>query len=240
MLDVPWLLHSPWPWLPVTMAAYALALWIYRRSGALSLLIPVLTAASFVVALLALFRIPYTVYASGTSVLGFLLGPATVALAIPLYEQLGRLRQIWFPLTVALLVGCVTAILSAVAIGWSFGASLEMLMSLAAKSATMPIAIPVSERVGGVPALAALAVAVTGVAGAILARPSLLDVLAIRDPAARGFSIGVTAHAIGMARELEHHPHAGAFAALGMGLNGIATALLVPVVVSVLPLAGLR
>ncbi len=214
-----WLAHSPLLWLPLTLAAYAAAVWLYRRSGGSPLLIPVLTAVLLVVLVLSLSRTPYRVYAESTAWLTFLIGPATVALAIPLYEQVGRLRQIALPVAVALLAGSVTAIVSAVAIAWALGASPETLLSIAPKSATMPMAIPIAERLGGLPALAALAVAVTGVAGTMMARP-LLDLLRIRDPASRGFSIGVTAHAIGMARELQDHPAAGTYAALGMGLNG--------------------
>ncbi len=233
-----WLSNSPLPWLPLTAAAYAAAVWLYRRSGGSTFLIPVLTAVLIVVMVLALSGTPYPVYADGTAGLTLLIGPATVALAIPLYEQVGRLRQIWLPVAVALLAGSVTAILSAVVIAWALGASPEMLLSLAPKSATMPLAIPVAERVGGLPALAALAVAVTGIGGTMMARP-LLDMLRIRDAAARGFSIGVTAHAIGMARELQDHPAAGTYAALGMGLNGIATALLAPIAVGLLRWLGL-
>ena len=225
---LPWLANSPLLWLPLTVGAYAAAVWLYRRSGGSTLLIPVVTSVLLVVLILALSRTPYQVYADSTTWLTFLIGPATVALAIPLYEQVARLRQIWLPVTVALLAGSVTAMASAVGIAWALGASPETLLSLAPKSATMPMAIPVAERVGGLPALAALAVAVTGISGTMMARP-LLDLLRVHDAAARGFSIGVTAHAIGMARELQDHPAAGTYAALGMGLNGIATALLAPV-----------
>ncbi len=223
-----WLAHSPVLWLPLTIATYAAAVWLYRRSGGSPFLIPVLTAVLLVVLVLALSGTPYRAYADSTAALTFLVGPATVALAIPLYLQAARLTRIWLPVAVALLAGSVAAMVSAVVIGWALGASPQTLLSLVPKSATMPMAIPVAERLGGVPALAALAVAVTGIAGTIMARP-LLDLLRIRDAAARGFAIGVAAHAIGMARELQDHPAAGTYAALGMGLNGIATALLAPV-----------
>ncbi|WBY02658.1 LrgB family protein [Ramlibacter tataouinensis] len=225
-------------WLPLTLAAYLAATWLYRRSGAHPLLVPVLTAVLLVVAALAFSRTPWPVYADATSGLTWLLGPATVALALPLYEQAGRLRAIGLPVAVALLAGSLTAIVSALAIGWALGASPPVLLSLAPKSATMPMAIPVAERIGAVPALAALAVALTGIAGTMLARP-LLNLLRIRDAAARGFAVGLTAHAIGMARELQDHPVAGAYAALGMGLNGMATAVLVPVAVGGLRSLGL-
>ena len=153
-------LPSPLVWLTLTLLAYMGAVWLYRRSGGHPLLIPVLTAVSAIILVLQLSGTPYPVYQEGTRLLQFLVGPATVALAIPLYGQLGRLKQIWFPVTVALLVGSGVAIVSAVLVAWALGGSLETVMSLAPKSATMPIALPVAERLGGLPSLAAVAVAV--------------------------------------------------------------------------------
>ena len=229
--------RSPLPWLTLTLLAYAAAVWLFRRGRGNPFLIPVLTAVAMVVAVLLATRTPYAVYAEGTRFLTFLIGPATVALAIPLHGQLARLKEIWLPVTIALVVGSIAAIFSAVLVAWALGGSLETLVSLAPKSATMPIAMPVAERFGGLPSLAAVAVAITGIVGTIMSRP-LLDMLRVHDPAARGFAIGITAHAIGMAREIQAHPTAGAFAALAMGLNGIATALLMPLAIRLLQMAG--
>lgn len=231
------LARSPLPWLTLTLLAYMAAVWLYRRSGASPFLIPVLTAVVLIVSVLLLTGTPYPTYAEGTRFLTFLIGPATVALAIPLYGQLERLKQIWLPVTIALGVGSAAAIVSAVLVAWALGGSLETLMSLAPKSATMPIAMPVAERFGGLPSLAAVAVAITGIVGTIMARP-LLDGLRIHDPAVRGFAMGITAHAIGTAREIQVSATGGAFAALAMGLNGVATALLMPLVVGAFRLAG--
>ena len=221
---------TPLPWLVLTLLAYLGALALYRRSGAHPLLIPVLTAVVFIVVALMATGTPYATYRDGVSLLSLLIGPATVALAVPLYGQRARIRQMWRPLGIALLVGSTVAIASALLIAWALGGTLETLMSLAPKSATMPIALPVAERMGGLPSLAAVAVAITGIAGTILAGP-VLRLLRIHDPAVRGFAVGLTAHAIGTARELQVHPTAGACAALAMGLNGVATAVLVPVLV---------
>lgn len=230
---VPWLAASPLPWLLLTLLAYIAALMLYRRSGAHPLLIPVFTAVVAVVAVLLATGTPYTTYREGVELLSFLIGPATVALAVPLHAQRERIRAMWRPLCLALLAGCSVAIVSALGIGWALGASMETLLSLSPKSATMPIALPVAERLGGLPSFAAVAVAITGIAGAVLADP-LLRLLRVQDPAVRGFAVGLTAHAIGTARELQTHPAAGAFAALAMGLNGVATAVLVPVFVALL------
>ena len=231
------LARSPLLWLTVTLLVYLAALWLYRRSDASPFLIPVLTAVSALIGILLLSDTPYPTYFEGAKFIHFLIGPATVALAIPLYGQLARLKQIWLPISVALLAGSVAAIFSATLIAWVLGGSLETLMSLAPKSATMPIAMAVAERFGGLPSLAAAAVAVTGITGTIMARP-LLNALRIDDPAVRGFAVGITAHAIGTARALQVHETAGAFAALAMGLNGVATALLMPLVVWLLKMVG--
>ena len=145
----PWLAASPLPWLLLTLLAYAAALALYRRSGAHPLLIPVFTAVVLIVAVLLATGTPYATYREGVELLSFLIGPATVALALPLYEQRQRIRAMWRPLCLALLAGCSAAIVSAVGIAWALGASMDTLLSLAPKSATMPIALPVAERPRG-------------------------------------------------------------------------------------------
>ncbi len=214
-------------WIAVTGAAYWLALRLSRRMKGNPVFVPVATTSLMVMAVLWLSHTPYSVYAPATRPLSWWVGPATVAIAIPLYGQLDRLKRIWRPLLIALFVGSVVAMASAIAIAWALGGSWQTLMSLMPKSATMPIAMPMSERFGGLPALAAVAVVITGVFGTVISHP-LLRVLKVTDPAARGFAIGLTAHAIGMARELQVHPTSGSFAALAMGLNAIATGVLMP------------
>lgn len=227
------LAQSPLLWLTLTVLVYLGALWLYRRSGLNPLVNPVLISVAAIVSVLMLTRTPYPQYFDGAKFVHFLIGPATVALAIPLYNQLERLKRMGLPIGIALLSGCVTAIVSAVGIGWLLGATPETLRSLAPKSSTMPIAMGVAERIGGLPSLAAVAVAVTGISGAIMAR-SVFNLLKIADPAVRGFAVGVASHAIGTARALQVHEQAGAFSALAMALNGIATALLVPLLLALL------
>lgn len=232
-----WVGRTPLPWLTLTLLAYGAAVWIFRKGRGNPFLIPVLTTVAIVVSVLLATNTPYATYAEGNRFLTFLVGPATVALAIPLHGQWARLKAIWLPITVALAVGSITAIVSAVLVARALGGSFETLVSLAPKSATIPIAMPVAERFGGLPSLAAVAVAITGIAGTIMSRP-LLNLLRIHDVAARGFAIGLTAHAIGLAREMPANPAIGAFAALGMGLNGIATALLMPMTIALLQATG--
>lgn len=214
-------------WLGFTVLTYLGARWVYQRSGAQPILIPVLTAVIVIVAALLATDTSYHTYADATKILQFLIGPATVALAIPLYGQLHQLKRMWLPLTIALCVGSVTAIVSTVVIAWLLGGSMQTLLSLAPKSATIPIAVPASVAVGGIASLAAIAVAITGISGVIMARP-LFRIIKADDPMVRGFAIGLTAHAIGTARALQVDQQAGASAALAMGLNGLLTAALIP------------
>ena len=227
------LASSPLLWLTVTVLIYLVALWLHERSGGNSLVNPVLLSVAALVCVLLATGTPYPAYFDGAKFVHFLIGPATVALAIPLYSQLERLKRIWLPIGVALLVGSSFAVVSAVTIGHVLGASHDTLLSLAPKSATLPVAMGVADKIGGVPALAAMAVAATGISGAIMARP-LLNLLGVRDPAVRGFAVGITAHAIGTARAFQVGSVNGAFAALALALNGAATAVLMPLLVRVL------
>ena len=218
---------SPLFWLTMTLVAYQLAFRIYQRSGQRPLANPVLLSILILVSLLTVTGTPYVRYFVGAQFVHFLLGPATVALAIPLYGQFKRLTRMAAPLVLALLGGSLTAMLSAVFVGYWFGGSLPTLLSLAPKSVTTPIAMGIAEQIGGLPSLAAVMVIATGILGAMAAQ-MLYRWLGIRDDAVAGFSMGVAAHGIGTARAFQLSETMGAFAALGMGLNGLLTALALP------------
>ena len=213
--------------LTVTMLAYQAAWWVHRCSGSSPLANPVMIAVAALVALLAISGTSYQTYFDGAQFVHFLLGPATVALAVPLYTQFRRVRAMMLPVIAGLLVGSFTAAVSAVLVARLFGASLVTQLSLAPKSVTTPIAMGVAERIGGIPSLTAVLVISTGILGAVLGR-YLFDALRIDDAAIRGFATGVTAHGIGTARAFQESEQAGAFAALAMGMNGLVTALLLP------------
>lgn len=223
-----YLATSPLLGLTVTLAAYLLGDWVYRHGRQHPLLNPVLLAVLALVALLAATGTSYQTYFEGAQFVHFLLGPATVALAVPLYFNLPKLRRLWLPLLGGLLAGSLTAAVSAVGIAWMLGAPPATLLSLAPKSVTAPVAMGIAERLGGLASLTAILVVATGILGAALG-PLLLNVLRVRDPAVRGFAIGVAAHGIGTARAFQESEQAGAFSGLGMGLNILATALLLPV-----------
>ena len=221
---------SPLLGLTVTLLVYQAAYWVYRRANFHPLLNPVALAVATLVLLLKLTGTPYQTYFDGAQFVHFLLGPATVALAIPLYAQLDKLKSLFVPLLAALVAGALTAIVSAVGIAWLLGASRTTLLSLAPKSVTTPIAMGITEKMGGIPSLTAVLVVATGITGAVTAK-YVLDFLRVRDHGVRGFAVGVAAHGIGTARAFQVSEEAGAFSGLGMGLNGLATALLFPLLI---------
>ena len=218
---------SPLLGLTLTLLAYQGAVWISKRCNGHPLANPVLLAVAALVTLLWATGTPYHTYFDGAQFVHFLLGPATVALAIPLYAQLDRLKRMAGPLLVALLAGSLSAAFSAVLIGKLFGASDATLFSLAPKSVTTPIAMGIAERLGGLPSLTAVLVILTGILGAVGAQ-WLYALMKCNDPAIRGFALGVASHGIGTARAFQISEQTGAFAALAMGLNGLLTAALLP------------
>lgn len=234
MLDFAGLSHfwvylsaSPLLGLTMTLCAYLAAQAIFIRCKGSPLANPVAIAIALIALVLWLSGMSYERYFAGAQFVHFLLGPATVALAVPLVRQLPRLRRAWLSMGAALVIGSVTAIVSAVAVAVWLGATPELAYTLGPKSATSPIAMAVSERLGGIPALTAALVIGTGIYGAIVGK-YVFDVLRIRGDAARGFAFGLASHGIGTARAFQLSPEMGAFAGLAMGLNGALTALLAP------------
>jgi len=218
---------SPLLWLFLTLLAYALADRLSLAAGRNPLVNPVLIAVGILAGLLWLTATPYRTYFEGAQFVHFLLGPATVALAIPLHRNWPIVRKALLPITAALLAGSVTAVISAVGIAWAFGAPFEVLASLAPKSVTAAIAMGISEGLGGNPSLTATLVISTGVLGAMMVTP-LMNALKLTDYRARGFAAGVASHGIGTARAFQVDPVAGTFAGIALGLNGLITALIVP------------
>ena len=218
---------SPLLGLTITLCAYLVAQAIYARCKFSPLANPVAIAIALVSLVLLVSGMSYQRYFAGAQFVHFLLGPATVALAVPLARQLPRMRRAFLPLACALVCGCVTAIVSAVGVVLLLGGSTVLAHTVGPKSATTPIAMAVSERLGGVPALTAVLVIGTGIFGAITAR-FLFNAMKIDSHAARGFALGLAAHGVGTARAFQVSAEMGAFAGLGMGLNGVLTAVLTP------------
>ncbi|MEP0232912.1 LrgB family protein [Roseibium sp.] len=218
---------SPLLALTLTLAAYQLGNWVYQKAGKNPLLNPVFIAVVALVATLLVTGTDYAAYFEGAQFVHFLLGPATVALALPLYRQIERVRKSALAISVSLLAGSLTATATAVGIAWAFGSSQEILISLAPKSVTAPVAMGIAEQLGGLPSLTAVLVILTGIIGAALG-PLLLNVMGVKDMAARGLAIGTASHGIGTARAFQVSEVAGAFAGLAMGLNALVTAILLP------------
>ncbi len=219
-----YLSETPLLWLTATLMAYAVADAVSARLGRHPLANPVVIAAALLIAVLVLTGTPYQVYFQGAQFVHFLLGPATVALGLPLWRNRVAVRRHLLPMLAALTAGSLTAIGSAVLIAWAFGAPREILASVAAKSVTAPIAMALTESINGIPALAAVLVVLTGILGSVIVTP-LMNALRIRDYAARGFAVGVASHGIGTARAFQVSEEAGTFAGIAMGLNGALTAL---------------
>lgn len=224
---------SPLLWLTVTLLAYQLGIWCFQRCGCSQLLNPVLTAVLVLVMLLKLSGTNYQTYFRGAQFIHFLLGPATVALAIPLYREVAVIRKTFVPIIVSLLAGSLTAILSAVGIARLLGGERVLLATLAPKSVTTPIAMGISEQIGGLPALTAVAVVLTGITGVVIG-DLLLNRMKVHDETARGMAFGIASHGIGTAHAMHKSRVTGAFSALAMALNGLLTALLLPLLVSLL------
>ena len=228
-----YLAASPLLTLTLTLVAYQAGIWLYDKSGNNPLVNPVLIAVLVIVGLLFVTDTDYQTYFEGAQFIHFLLGPATVALAIPLYRQISKVRESLLAITVTVLCGSLTAAASSVGLAWLLGASRQTLLTIAPKSATTPVAMGIAEQLGGLPTLTAVVVILTGITGAMTAS-GLLRLVRIRDARATGLAIGIAAHGIGTARAFQISEVAGAFSGLAMGLNALATAILVPLLFQLL------
>lgn len=217
---------SPLLWLTATILAYLVALTISAKLGGTPIANSVLIAGLLIIALLQVTQTSYAQYFEGAQFVHFLLGPATVALAIPLYKNLEKVRRSLLPIGGALVAGSLTAMGSAVAIAMAFGAPADVVASIAPKSTSAPIAMELARNLGGIPSLAAVLVILTGILGAVIVTP-LMNALKIKDYAARGFAVGVASHGIGTARAFQVSEVAGAFSGIAMALNGALTSILV-------------
>ena len=213
--------------LTVTLLAYSLGYRLYLLANRNPLLNPVVTAIAALITFLQLTDVSYGTYFEGAQFVHFLLGPATVALAVPLYQQCAKIRQRMLPLLITLIIGAVVGALSSVGIAWVLGASIETQLSLAPKSVTTPVAMGISEQIGGLPSLTAVLVVATGIIGAVIGT-TLFRLLRIEDDAVKGVALGIAAHGMGTARAFQLNREMGAFSGLAMALSALATAVLLP------------
>ncbi len=220
--------------LSLTLLAYQLGLWLAARAQGHPLVNPVLIAMVSIAAVLLLSGTPYRQYFEGAQFVHFVLGTATVALAVPFFDRLAALRRNWRALTLGLLAGNAVALGSVAILMPLAGASPANTLSMLPKSVTAPIAMGISEAIGGIPTLSAVFCVLTGVLGASMGK-LVFDLLGIRSLAVRGFALGAQAHGIGTARAFYVSAEAGAFAGLALGFNGILSALILPSAIRLLP-----
>jgi predicted murein hydrolase (TIGR00659 family) len=228
-----YLSQTPLLWLTVTLLVYAITDAVSQATERHPLANPVLHAIWIIAAFLLLTGTSYTAYFSGAQFVHFLLGPATVALAVPLYENRKVVISAVLPMLAALVVGCATAIVSVVWLAEAAGLPRAVVLSLAPKSVTAGVAMGISESLGADPALTAVATVLTGIIGAIIVTP-LMNRMGIADFRARGFAVGLASHGIGTARAFQVDAVAGVFAGIAMSLNALVTSLLVPLAVTLL------
>lgn len=224
------LIHKPLFGLLLTLVVFQTSLWFYNACGRRAFVHPVAVSSVTIAALLKFGDIPYREYVQANNLIYFLLGPTTVALAIPLYREFHHIRRLALPVLLTVLLGGIFAAASAVGIAWMMGANEQVLLSLAPKSVTTPIAIGIANNIGALTTLTTGVVVFTGVIGVLLS-PVVFYLLQLHDPRAQGVVLGLNAHGVGTARSFELSATNGAFATLAMGLNGAFTALTLPYIV---------
>ena len=213
----------------ITLAAYQIGLWIYKSTKQNPLANPVAIAIILVATVIQSIDMPYSSYFEGAQFIHFLLGSATVSLAIPIYRGLSSLKGRSIPLIFSLMTGGLVSIFSAVNIASLLGAGSNITGAMYPKSVTAPIAMGIAERIGVSPTLTAIFAVATGILGAILA-PFVLNALGMKEWWQRGFAIGIGAHGIGTSRAFSIHPEAGTYASLALGLNGVISAVAIPII----------
>ena len=222
----------------LTWLAFEVGRWAQRQFRGSALVNPVLIAATLIIAVLERCGTSYETYMRGAGLIHFLLGPAAVALAVPIYDNIDRIRRGAAGVLAGIAVGATVACVSAVGLAWWLGASEDVVRSIAPKSVTTPVAIGISEEIGGRPSMTVVFVIVTGIVAAMISG-RFFDWIGVRDWEARGLAAGVAGHGIATAQILSVNRTAGAFAGLAIGLTGLFTAILLPIAIRLLPIIGL-
>ncbi len=216
--------------LALTFGVYQGARMLQRKTGSI-LLNPILIAIGLIILFLTSCDISFDTYYDSAKMIDFWLKPAVVALGVPLYLQLSQIKKQFLPILASQMMGCIAGIVSVVVTARLLGASHEVVVSLASKSVTTPIAMEVTQALGGIPSLTAAVVVLTGLLGSV-AGFKIMSVGHINNPMAKGLSMGAASHAVGTSACMERDEFVGAYASLGLTLNGILTAMLAPTVVA--------
>ncbi|WP_423807812.1 CidB/LrgB family autolysis modulator [Photobacterium damselae] len=214
-------------WLVATLVCFYVARYI---SGKIKnpLLNPLLITLIVLIVLLKWLQVPYEVYFADNKIINFLLGPAVVALALPLYQQLAHIRSKWKTIMTACFVGSVLSMTFGTAIAFWMGADAQLAASILPKSITTPLAMAASQQIGGIPSITAAMVILVGIFGAVLGYP-IMKLLKIEHPLAKGLSMGTVSHALGTAKAAEEDYQEGAFSSLALVICGIMTTILAPI-----------
>lgn len=213
--------------LTLTLIVYSVVHKLYISSQSNPLLNPVFVSIVIIIGVLLITDTSYQAYFDGAKYIHFLLGPATVALAMPLFYQLPKLKRLWLPVLISIVGGVFIGVTSTVLIARGLGVSLEVQLSIAPKSVTAPIAMGISEQIGGLPSLTAAFVVITGIIGAFLGI-HILKFAGIKDDTVKGIAMGASSHGVGTARAFQVSQEMGAFAGLSMALTALATAVILP------------
>lgn len=220
-------------WLILTLGSFKLGIIIYEKFNKHTLLQPIIISYIVIMSVLFITGVSYEEYFKGVEIIHFFLGPATVALALPLYNNLKYIKSLFLPIVITLIVAGVFSILIAVLLLWVLDANMPTILSMTTKSITAPIAIITSEQIGAIPSLAVGFVIITGIIGALLGT-FIFKIIKIKHDTSKGFALGVVSHGIGTARAVEISQKAAAFSALAMGLSGIFTAVFLPLIIQFL------
>ncbi|WP_416198314.1 MAG: TIGR00659 family protein [Sporanaerobacter sp.] len=216
----------------ISILAFEIGIFINKKTR-LSILNPIVIAEVLIIVFMIVFNIDYEAYNKGGSIISFFLGPATVVLAVPLYKQIEKLKANGLPIIVGITVGCITAILSVCFLSKLFSLDEVIIMSLLPKSVTAAISMEVSSQIGGIPALTVAATVVTGIVGNVL-WPYISKLFKIENDVASGISLGTSAHALGTAKAMEIGEVEGGMASLAIGVAGLVTVLLAPILAQLL------
>jgi len=216
----------------LSVVCYEIGILIQRKTKN-PILNPLLLAIIFVILVLTVFEIPKETYDLGGSYILFLLGPATVVMAVPLYRQINLLKKDWLPILVGIFVGSATSVLSVIGLARLFGVNIEIAVSMLPKSVTTAIGMEVSKEIGGVVSLTVAVIVLTGILGAVMG-PFILKLLGIKDEVAQGVAMGTASHAVGTSKAMELGETQGAMSGLSIGIAGLATVLIIPLVIGLL------
>lgn len=226
------LLHTPLFGVVISIIALEIGLYINRKTK-ISLLNPLLISIVLIIVILIKFDISLEAYNEGGGLISFFLGPATVILAVPLYKQFEIFKANILPIIVGITVGCLTSVISVVFLSKLFGLSDDILRSLIPKSITNPIGIELSKQIGGIPSITVTAIIITGIFGSIIA-PYVFKIFRIKDKVAIGVSLGTSSHALGTTKAIEMGETEGAMSGLSIGLAGLVTVILIPLLINLL------